>query len=307
MRRLLRTRTRRLAAALTTAAAAALLALLAPGVSYAAGQSAAAAPARSSPALAVDGCTGVTLAVFPAAGFITDPDRSQAGHLWWRPEADGVCIGTVVEFVQYNTTATKTWQVIIYSAGHSRGQVVAARTFTLGPGWYYFGFGVHQVFPGLSQVCITADDSFGVSCVDVGQSPLRTCRAAGSGAPAVDGAGGVRDDHRERRDHQRHGRDDDRRRHRVPIQDGPGDDEQSDADRHKGEVEALVPARRLRPRQLGPGQLRRSRWPLPGRSVPSLPIARCQFWSSPLGASALARCPVAGFSNADITKLIRKI
>jgi len=168
VRRLLRTRTRRLAAALITAATllSALLALLMPGVSYAAGQSTA-------------GCTGVTAAVFPAVGFITDPDRNQAGHLWWRPESGGVCIGTVVEFVQYNTTQTKTWQVIVYSAGHPGGQVVAARTFSLGPGWYYFGFGVHQVISGLSQVCITADDSFGVSCIDIGQSQLRTLRAAG--------------------------------------------------------------------------------------------------------------------------------
>jgi hypothetical protein len=258
VRRLLHTRTRRLTAALIAAAVAlsALLALLAPGVSYAAaGQSTGSAQARSSPALAVDGCTGATQAVFPAVGFITDPDRSQAGHLWWRPEADGVCIGTVVEFVQYNTTATKTWRVIVYSAGYPRGQVVAARTFSLGPGWYYFGFGVHQVFSGLSQVCITADDSFGVSCTDVGQSQLRTFRvagsgprrgrylrpvlaagyggAAGSGASTVHGAGGVRDDHRERRDDQRHGRDDDRRGDRVPVQDGPGYDEQPDADRHE--------------------------------------------------------------------------
>jgi hypothetical protein len=178
VRRLLRTRTGRPTAALITAAAAlpamlTLLALLAPGVSYAADQSTAAAQAPSSPALAVGGCTGVTPAVFPAVGFITDPGRNQAGHLWWRPEAGGVCIGTVVEFVQYNTTQTKTWRVIVYSAGHPRGQVVAARTFSLGPGWYYFGFGVHQVFSGLSQVCITADDSFGVSCIDISQSQLR--------------------------------------------------------------------------------------------------------------------------------------
>jgi len=180
VRRLLRTRTRRLAAALITAAAAllTLLGLLAPGVSYAAGQSTTAALAPASAALGAD-CLGVTPAVFPAVGFITDPDRSQAGHLWWRTEDGGVCIGTVVEFVQYNITATKTWRVIVYSAAYPQGQVVAARTFTLGQGWYYFGFGVHQVFPGLSRVCITADDSFGVSCIDIGQSQLRTFRAAG--------------------------------------------------------------------------------------------------------------------------------
>ena len=146
-----------LAAALIAAAA---LALVVPGVSYAtAGQSDA----------ADTGCLGVTPATFPAMGFITNPDRHQAGHLWWRRTSDGgVCIGTVVEWVQYNTTATKTWRVIAYSAQYPHGQIVASRTFTLGRGVYFWSFGVHQVFSGLTSVCITASDSFGVSCIDFG-------------------------------------------------------------------------------------------------------------------------------------------
>jgi hypothetical protein len=140
------------------------LALLVPGVSYAtASQS---SPARqSAPAAVTVGCQGVTPAVIPALGFVTNPSRSQAGHLWWRAEAGGVCVGTVIEWVQYNTTATKTWQVIVYTAQHPDGQVVAQRTFTLGPGWYWWSFGVHQVFQGLSAVCITASDSFGMPCL----------------------------------------------------------------------------------------------------------------------------------------------
>ena len=140
-----------------------LVALLAPGVSYTiAGQ---AGPA----AVAADvGCLGVTPAVIPALGFITNPSRTQAGHLWWRAEPGGTCIGTVVEWVQYNTTATKTWRVIVYSAQHPGGQVVAQQTFTLSQGWYWWSFGVHQVFAGLSAVCITADDSFGVPCLHFG-------------------------------------------------------------------------------------------------------------------------------------------
>jgi len=118
------------------------------------------------------GCLGVTPAIFPAQGFITNPNRSQGGHLWWRFAGDGtsVCIGTVVEFVQYNATATKTWRVIVYSARHPNGQVVAQRTFTLGRGWYWWSFGVHQVFSGLSAVCITASDSFGAPCLHFGPS-----------------------------------------------------------------------------------------------------------------------------------------
>ena len=163
------TRTRRLprrwlAAALITGA----VALLAPGVSYAtAGQ---ASPASPAPALAA-GCRGVTPAVFPALGFITNPGRTQGGHLWWRRSADGssVCIGTVVEWVQYNVTATKTWRVIVYSARHPGGLIVASRTFTLGRGVYFWSFGVHQAYSGLSAVCLTADDSFGVPCIRFSQ------------------------------------------------------------------------------------------------------------------------------------------
>jgi hypothetical protein len=140
--------------------AAAALALLVPGVSYAtAGQSNA----------ADTGCLGVTPAAFPAMGFITNPDRHQAGHLWWRRTADGgVCIGTVVEWVQYNAPMTKTWTVTVYTAAHPNGLTVKARTFALSQGWYFWSFGVHQVFSGLTSVCITASDSFGVSCIDFG-------------------------------------------------------------------------------------------------------------------------------------------
>ncbi|HLN71574.1 MAG TPA: hypothetical protein VK280_30425 [Streptosporangiaceae bacterium] len=170
------TRTRRLtgrwlAAALIVGA----VALLAPGVSYAtAGQASPvtagqATAGLSSPASA--GCTGVTPAVFPALGFITNSARTQGGHLWWRRSAAGtsVCVGTVVEWVQYNVTTAKTWRVIVYSAAHPGGQVVASRTFTLGQGWYLWSFGVHQAYSGLSAVCVTADDSFGVPCIQFGQ------------------------------------------------------------------------------------------------------------------------------------------
>lgn len=155
-----------LAAVLITA----VVALLAPGVSYAtAGQSGAASQsataALTSAATADAGCQGVTRAVIPALGFITNPSRSQGGHLWWSPEQGGVCIGTVIGWVQYNSTASKTWQVIVYSAQHPDGQVVAQRTFALGRGWYWWAFGVHQVFSGLSEVCFTASDSFGVPCL----------------------------------------------------------------------------------------------------------------------------------------------
>jgi hypothetical protein len=139
-----------LAAALVTMAAA----LLAPG----AGNAAASLSSLISPA----SCRGVTLAVLPAQGFVTNPARTQGGHLWWRRSAAGTCVGTVVEWVRYNTTATKTWKVLVYAGG--RPQVVAHRTFTLRRGWYFWDFGVHRAYQGLSAVCVTADDSFGTAC-----------------------------------------------------------------------------------------------------------------------------------------------
>lgn len=102
----------------------------------------------------------------PANGFVTNPSRAQGGHLWWHRSADGgVCIGTVIMWVRYNTAAAKTWRVIVYSARHPGGLTVASRTFTLERGWYWRGFGVHRSFQDLSAVCVTATESFGMSCV----------------------------------------------------------------------------------------------------------------------------------------------
>jgi hypothetical protein len=156
-----------LAAMLITAA----VALLAPGVTYVtAGRSstttATTTTATMTATTTAAGCRGVTQALLPANGFITNPSRAQGGHLWWHRSADGsVCIGTVIMWVRYNATAAKTWRVIVYSARHPGGLTVASRTFTLKRGWYWWGFGVHQAYQGLSAVCVTATESFGMSCV----------------------------------------------------------------------------------------------------------------------------------------------
>jgi hypothetical protein len=155
-----------LAAALITAA----VGLLAPGVTYmTAGRSStttATTTAATTVNTATAGCRGVIQAILPANGFITNPSRAQGGHLWWQRTADGsVCIGTVIMWVQYNATAAKTWRVIVYSAQNPGGLTVASRTFTLKRGWYWWGFGVHQAYRGLSAVCVTATESFGMSCV----------------------------------------------------------------------------------------------------------------------------------------------
>jgi hypothetical protein len=142
--------------------------LLAPVVSYAADQAPAAAvtTAERSAPMGVH-CVGVHPVAFNAQGFISDPARDQGGHLWWRLTAHGtrVCIGTVVEWVQYNTVATKTWMVTIYTKNDPGGQVVAQLTATLRPGWYLSMFHIRKSYAGLTAVCITASDSFGKPCI----------------------------------------------------------------------------------------------------------------------------------------------
>ena len=122
-----------LAAMLITTA----VALLAPGVTYVTAGRSSTATATMTAATTAAGCRGVTQALLPANGFITNPSRAQGGHLWWRRSADGsVCIGTVIMWVQYNAIAAKTWRVIAYSARHPGG--------------------------------LTATDSFGTLCVHSG-------------------------------------------------------------------------------------------------------------------------------------------
>ena len=151
-----------LAAALITAA----VALLAPGTTYVTAGRSSTTMATTTAATTAAGCRGVTQALLPANGFITNPSRVQGGHLWWHRTADGsVCIGTVIMWVQYNTTAAKTWRVVVYSARHPGGLTVASLAFTLKRGWYWWGFGVHQAYRGLSAVCVTATESFGMSGV----------------------------------------------------------------------------------------------------------------------------------------------
>jgi hypothetical protein len=155
-----------LAAVLITTA----VGLLAPGVTYITAGRSSTTTATTTAATTAAGCRGVTPALLPASGFVTNPSRTQGGHLWWQRSADGgsVCIGTVIMWVQYNTTAAKTWQVTIYSSRHPAGLIVASRTFSLKRGWYWWGFGVHQYYQGLEAVCVSATESFGMSCINIG-------------------------------------------------------------------------------------------------------------------------------------------
>ena len=87
----------------------AAVALLAPGVTYLTTSRPSTTTAATTAAVATTGCRGVTPALLPASGFITNPSRAQGGHLWWHRSADGsVCIGTVIMWVRYNTAVAKT-------------------------------------------------------------------------------------------------------------------------------------------------------------------------------------------------------
>lgn len=160
-------------AGMLAVAACAAAVVLAPATSWAAVQPAAAGPAATTgPAGATaTGCRGVTTAKFPARGFITDAGRNQGGHLWWRATGAGTCIGTVVEDVQYNAEATQTWRVIVYDSRFPGGDTVARKVVTAGAGEQSGAFGVHQVFDGLTSVCVTANDAFGTSCISFGPAP----------------------------------------------------------------------------------------------------------------------------------------
>lgn len=144
------------------AAVAAATAVLIPGITYATASQASPASSQQD----TTSCRGLTEEILPATGFISDQERDSGGHFWWRAEPENsVCVGTVVEYVQYNVSATKTWQVTVYDTQNPNGLNVGTETFTLNAGWYLWPFRVREAFAGLSAVCVTATDSFGNSCI----------------------------------------------------------------------------------------------------------------------------------------------
>jgi hypothetical protein len=144
------------AACVRRAAAAISVAALATGSVLAVVQ-ASPASAESSPGY----CTGASQARFPAVSGITNAAGTQGGHLWWRDQAGGTCIGTVVVDVRSAAGAALAWQVIVYDDRDPGGRVIFREALpSPEPGIYQFTFGVHQVFTGLTAVCVGA-----VSCV----------------------------------------------------------------------------------------------------------------------------------------------
>ncbi len=122
------------------------------------------------------GCTGVTLAVIPAQGVISDTAGTEGGHLWWRNTAAGTCVGTVAENLQFIAAppTVPLWlRVIVYDTADPGGLTVGKMQVTADSGPLSMAFGIHQAFPGLSKVCLAASSpvlsSQGMPCVQLGQ------------------------------------------------------------------------------------------------------------------------------------------
>ncbi|MGD0606448.1 MAG: hypothetical protein ABSA53_23050 [Streptosporangiaceae bacterium] len=124
------------------------------------------------------GCLGVTRIAIPPQGVITNVAGTEGGHLWWRDTGTGTCVGTVVEDVQVTAAApTLTLRVIVFDTADPGGLTVARQQIAAAPGPVTRAFGIHQVFPGLTAVCLAATSP-------VVPSPDLPCAAFGQPVPA---------------------------------------------------------------------------------------------------------------------------
>jgi hypothetical protein len=123
-------------------------------VAVAAGPDAALAQTASQTAA---GCKGVTPAVIPAQGVISNPGQTEGGHFWWQNTNGGTCVGTVIEDVELTAAApTRTLRVIVFDTADPGGLTVARMQATGSPGPQSLAFGIHQVFAGLTSLCLAA-------------------------------------------------------------------------------------------------------------------------------------------------------
>jgi hypothetical protein len=124
------------------------------------------------------GCLGITRIAIPPQGVITNAAGTEAGHLWWRDAGGGTCIGTVVEDVQVTATApTLTLRVIVFDTADPGGLTVARQQIAAAPGPVTRAYSIHQVFPGLTAVCLAATSP-------VVPSPDMPCAVFGQPGPA---------------------------------------------------------------------------------------------------------------------------
>lgn len=123
-------------------------------------------PARQSAAARVPdpapkGCTGINYQVIPARGDIGNPAGTESGHFWWAITGTHVvCIGTIKMWVHYPKLEYVHWLVGVYEH-HALREFIGAQNDTLGPGWYYWDFPVHEEFQSVDSLCLLA--AFGTS------------------------------------------------------------------------------------------------------------------------------------------------
>jgi hypothetical protein len=154
--------------------AARVFALALAALPLSAGLGVTAAHAASQPAA---GCRGVTEKAIPPQGVVMNAAGTQGGHLWWRNTGGGTCVGTVIEDVQVTAaTPTLTLRVIVFDAADTGGLTVASQQIAAGAGPVTLAFGIHQVFPGLREVCLAATSP-------VVTSPDLPCAVFGQLAP----------------------------------------------------------------------------------------------------------------------------
>ena len=121
------------------------------------------------------GCKGVTLAVIPVQGAISNPDGTEGGHFWWRNGSGGTCVGTVIEDVQVGAeTSSLVLRVVVFDRSDPGGLTVRKQQVTAGPGPISQQLGIHEVFAGLTEVCVVATSPVipsDTSCVQLAAPP----------------------------------------------------------------------------------------------------------------------------------------
>jgi hypothetical protein len=102
-------------------------------------------------------CRGADYRVLPARGDISDLAGTEGGHVLWGASSRGriVCLASVRMWVHYPERENARWLVGIYDHGVLRDSV-GVRNFVLHAGWYYWDFPVGGEFRGTDSLCLTA-------------------------------------------------------------------------------------------------------------------------------------------------------
>jgi len=103
------------------------------------------------------GCRGTGYRVMPARGDISDLAGTEGGYALWGASRRSriVCLASVRMWVHYPVLENARWLVRIYDHGLLRDSV-GVRDFILRAGWYYWDFPVGGEFPATDSVCLTA-------------------------------------------------------------------------------------------------------------------------------------------------------